>query len=123
MSNNVIASDFYEARRKVAENSLQRAYRNWQQNDYVIPNRLPRGFWHSEKALELQSAFLEAQTNLKERLALKLQLQVDTYVTGIEYQMKRLEDTHDQPAIDLLKAEIDKVKRDPTYFESLMTDK
>lgn len=116
----LIAADYYGERRDDAERNLQREYENWQRNDYMIAQRIPRMFQYSDEARGLHSGFLEAQNNFKERLALKLRLQSDTYITGIEFQIKRLEGTDDQAAIDLLQREIDMVKQNPDYFRSLM---
>lgn len=101
---------------------LENSFASWQADGYRIPATLPDEFAAYPGAGELHGKHLAAQTELEEKFSERVDLQSGVYILALEDRIEPLDAAENAEAIRRIEAEIEKVRGDPAYFRSLMTD-
>lgn len=73
-----------------------------------------------ERVMEEHVEALSKQRSLEIQFANEMSALTKTYILGIEMQVRRLEESGDSAAIEILQAEIDRTKERPERFERMM---
>ena len=68
----------------------------------------------------VHTQFLDQQEIIENSLVMDLSPLADTYINGLDLQIRRLRPQNDAAAIKLLQDEIDTIRQDPHYFRNLM---
>ncbi len=105
--------------RKTAEAQMEIEFQTWVANDHMIAAQLPGELSQIDGADLIHSECLLKQEELRRKLLEKIHAQSSVYVLGLESQIKRLKETGDQAAIDLLEEEIRLTRNEEDYFTAL----
>lgn len=108
-----------ESERAVARELLDQASRAWDADGHRIPETLPPGLAGINGATELHGEYFANQAGILETATAGIRAQSGIYILGLENQIEQSRKSGDQKAIDIIGAEIDRVKSEEGYFRSL----
>ncbi len=106
------------AERLPAQDLLAEEAHGWKSDGHLIPESLPPDLAAMPWSEQLHSEYLGKQRGIQEKLTREIHAENSVYIIGIENQIKRLEGTGDQAAMDLLREEIALCKADPEHFRA-----
>jgi len=73
-----------------------------------------------DRIMEEHVEAFSKQNSLEKQFATEMLALTNTYILGIELQIKRLEEAGDTAAMEILQAEVDRTKGNPERFERMM---
>ncbi len=108
------------AERLPAQELLSEETQSWKSDGNLIPEALPADLAALPWADQLHREYHGKQSTIQEKLNREFDAENSNYIVGLENQIKRLEGTGDQAAMDLIDQEIARTKADPEHFRALI---
>lgn len=109
-----------ESGKEIALERVEAALETIRANDQVVPPKPPPNLTYIPEISEVFTEYHKNFEKLESSLEENLKSHANTYVVGIEYQIKRLNPSQDPVAVQQLQDEIDRTRQDPSHFVSLM---
>ncbi|MBC7979908.1 MAG: protein kinase [Armatimonadetes bacterium] len=108
--------------REPAESVLDENSIIWEADNNQIPSELPLDLVLFPSLKLVHRKYSKEQLALKTEFTKSVTRQSDAYILGIVKQIERLRATSDQPALDALQEEIDRIRDDPEYFLLMLSE-